>query len=125
VKALVATTAGVEQAVHTRPWIADGRRFCLGSPDAVPARSVQSRRRNRHAQGRAQHSHRPITQDVFGYVTEFTNNPKWRQNAIDTWWIDEGPTRPGRRGGQAARILGRRMDWLALLLARPGQLRMI
>jgi hypothetical protein len=41
-------------------------------------------------------------EDVFGYVTEFTNNPKWRRNVIDTWWIDEGPTRPGRRGGQAA-----------------------
>lgn len=49
-------------------------------------------------------------EDVFGYVTEFTNNPKWRRNVIDTWWIDEGPTRPGRRGGQAARILGRRME---------------
>ena len=51
-----------------------------------------------------------LPEDVFGYVTEFTNNPKWRRNVIDTWWIDEGPTRPGRRGGQAARILGRRMD---------------
>src|SRR5258708_32674086 len=52
-------------------------------------------------------------EDVFGYVTEFTNNPKWRTNVIDTWWIDEGPTRAGRRGGQAARILGRRMEGTA------------
>ncbi len=49
-------------------------------------------------------------EDVFDYVTEFTNNPHWRPDVIETWWDDPGPTRPGRRGGQAARIMGRRLE---------------
>jgi hypothetical protein len=45
-------------------------------------------------------------EDVFDYVIEFTNNPRWRRNVIDTWRIDDGRTRPvgaaGRRPGFSA-----------------------
>ena len=47
-------------------------------------------------------------EDVFEYVSDVENNPEWRTAVIETRWLDPGPTKPGRRGEQTSRILGRR-----------------
>ena len=46
--------------------------------------------------------------EVFAFVGDATNNPKWRKNVVQTVWLDDGPMRVGRRGRQTARLLGRR-----------------
>src|SRR5215218_2698511 len=46
--------------------------------------------------------------DVFGFVSEPVNNPRWRSYVIDSGWLDDAPMRPGRRGYQTSRILGRK-----------------
>ena len=63
------------------------------------------------------HLDRPA-EDVFDYVSNVENNPRWRTAVIETRWLDPGPNRPGRRGDQTSRILGRRytvtaevVDW--------------
>jgi hypothetical protein len=53
------------------------------------------------------HIERPA-EDVFAFVAEAENNPRWRSYVVDTRWIDPGPMRVGRRGLQESRILGRR-----------------
>jgi uncharacterized membrane protein len=47
--------------------------------------------------------------EVFAFVADAANNPKWRKNVVRTEWLDDGPMRVGRRGRQAARLLGR--EW--------------
>ena len=63
------------------------------------------------------HIERPA-HEVFEYVGNVANNPSWRTAVIETRWLDPGPTRPGRRGEQTSRLLGRRytvtaevVDW--------------
>lgn len=61
------------------------------------------------AQGEASiHISRP-PDEVFAFVADAANNPKWRRNVIRTEWLDDGPMRVGRRGRQTARLLGR--EW--------------
>jgi len=57
-------------------------------------------------------------EDAFDHVSDVENNPEWRTAVIQTRWLDPGPTRPGRRGEQVSRVLGRRytvtaevIDW--------------
>jgi hypothetical protein len=59
-----------------------------------------------------------LAEDVFEYVSNVENNPAWRTAVIETRWLDPGPTKPGRRGEQTSRVLGRRytvaaevVDW--------------
>ena len=47
--------------------------------------------------------------EVFAFVGDAANNPRWRSNVVRTEWLDDGPMRVGRRGRQTARLLGR--EW--------------
>lgn len=47
--------------------------------------------------------------EVFAFIGDAANNPRWRKNVIRTDWLDDGPMRLGRRGRQTARLLGR--EW--------------
>jgi uncharacterized membrane protein len=47
--------------------------------------------------------------DVFAFVADAENNPRWHEHVRETRWIDEGPTRLGRRGRQTGHLWGR--DW--------------
>ena len=47
--------------------------------------------------------------DVFAFVADAENNPRWHQHVRETRWIDDGPTRLGRRGRQTGHLWGR--DW--------------
>jgi uncharacterized membrane protein len=46
---------------------------------------------------------------VFGFVADAENNPRWHEHVRETRWIDEGPTRLGRRGRQFGHLFFR--DW--------------
>ncbi len=54
------------------------------------------------------HIDRP-PEEVFSFIADAANNPKWRKNVVRTEWLDNGPMRVGRRGRQTARLLGR--EW--------------
>ena len=47
--------------------------------------------------------------DVFDFVSDAENNPRWHEHVRETRWIDDGPTRLGRRGRQTGHLWGR--DW--------------
>ena len=47
--------------------------------------------------------------DVFAFVADAENNPRWHEHVRETRWIDDGPTRLGRRGRQTGHLWGR--DW--------------
>jgi uncharacterized membrane protein len=47
--------------------------------------------------------------DVFAFVADAENNPSWHEHVRETRWIDDGPTRLGRRGRQLGHLWGR--DW--------------
>jgi uncharacterized protein YndB with AHSA1/START domain len=47
--------------------------------------------------------------EVFAFVADAENNPSWHEHVRETRWIDEGPTRLGRRGRQLSHLWGR--DW--------------
>ena len=55
-------------------------------------------------------------EDVFAYVADPANNPKWRSYVESAGWLDDGPMQPGRRGYQTSRILGRRMTVEAVIV---------
>lgn len=46
---------------------------------------------------------------VFEFVADAENNPVWHAHVRETRWIDDGPTRLGRRGRQLGHLWGR--DW--------------
>ena len=46
---------------------------------------------------------------VFAFVSDAENNPRWHEHVRETRWLDEGPTRLGRRGRQFGHLFGR--DW--------------
>jgi uncharacterized membrane protein len=45
--------------------------------------------------------------DVFAFVADAANNPRWRSYVVATTWLDDGPMRVGRVGRQTSRLLGR------------------
>jgi uncharacterized membrane protein len=47
---------------------------------------------------------------VFAFVADAENNPLWHEHVRETRWIDDGPTRLGRRGRQYGHLWGR--DWV-------------
>jgi uncharacterized membrane protein len=57
---------------------------------------------------RSVHIERP-PDEVFAFVGDAANNPRWRSNAVRTEWLDDGPMRVGRVGRQVSRVLGR--EW--------------
>lgn len=59
---------------------------------------------------RAVLDHPPET--VFAFVAEAENNPRWHAHVRETRWVDEGPTRLGRRGRQFGHLFWR--DWAFL-----------
>jgi uncharacterized membrane protein len=48
--------------------------------------------------------------EVFAFVADPANNPKWRSYVESSGWSDDGPMRVGRRGYQTSKIMGRRMS---------------
>jgi uncharacterized protein YndB with AHSA1/START domain len=48
-------------------------------------------------------------EQVFAFVADAENDPSWHEHVRETRWIDEGPTRRGRRGRQFNHLWGR--DW--------------
>jgi uncharacterized membrane protein len=48
-------------------------------------------------------------EEVFAFVADAENNPSWHEHVRETCWIDDGPTRLGRRGRQFGHLWGR--DW--------------
>jgi hypothetical protein len=48
-------------------------------------------------------------EDVFAFVADAENNRLWHEHVRETRWIDEGPTRLGRRARQLGHLWGR--DW--------------
>ena len=83
-----------------------------------PSRGAHDRRYAVVASGRITvHIERPA-KEVFEYVSDVENNPAWRTAVTETRWLDPGPTKPGRRGEQTSRLIGRRysvraevVDW--------------
>lgn len=49
---------------------------------------------------------------AFDFVADAENNPAWHEHVRETRWIDDGPTRLGRRGRQFGHLFGR--DWAFL-----------
>jgi uncharacterized membrane protein len=47
--------------------------------------------------------------EVFAFIADAENNPRWHEHVRETHWIDEGPTRLGRRGRQFGHLFWR--DW--------------
>jgi uncharacterized membrane protein len=47
---------------------------------------------------------------VFDFVADAENNPAWHQHVAATHWLDDAPTRLGRRGRQTGHLWGR--DWV-------------
>ena len=47
--------------------------------------------------------------EVFAFVADAENNPSWHEHVRETRWIDEGPTRIGRRARQVGHLWWR--DW--------------
>lgn len=52
-------------------------------------------------------------EEVFAFVADAENNPRWRSYVVKTTWLDDGPMRVGRRGRQVSRVLGRPMAVVA------------
>ena len=55
------------------------------------------------------HIERP-PDEVFAFVADAENNPRWHSYVVETRWLDDGPMRVGRRGRQVSRILGLRYE---------------
>jgi uncharacterized membrane protein len=64
------------------------------------------------AGGGSIHIERPAD-EVFAFVADAENNPRWRSYVVETTWLDEGPMRVGRRGRQVSKVLGRPMEIVA------------
>lgn len=58
------------------------------------------------------HIDRPAD-EVFAFVADAENNPRWRSYVVETVWLDDGPMRVGRRGRQVSKVLGRPMAVVA------------
>jgi len=58
------------------------------------------------------HVERPA-EEVFAFVSDAANNPRWRSYVVETTWLDDGPMRVGRRGRQVSKVLGQPMAVVA------------
>jgi uncharacterized protein YndB with AHSA1/START domain len=48
-------------------------------------------------------------EEVFAYISNFENNPKWQSGQIEARITSEGPLRVGSTYDQVAKFLGRRI----------------
>lgn len=48
-------------------------------------------------------------QDIFAYITNFENNPKWQGGMIEANFTTEGPIQKGSTYDQVAKFLGKRI----------------
>ena len=51
--------------------------------------------------------------EVFAFVADAENNPAWHEHVRETRWLDDGPTRLGRRGRQTGHLFGRTWHFVA------------
>lgn len=49
-------------------------------------------------------------EDVFAYITNFENNPKWQNGMVSCTFTTEPPLREGSRYTQVARFMGRTIE---------------
>ena len=50
------------------------------------------------------------TPDVFSYIANFANNPKWQKGMVEAYFTTDPPVRVGSEYTQVARFLGRRLE---------------
>ncbi len=61
--------------------------------------------------------------EVFDYVADFENNPRWQSGMVAARWITEPPLRVGSRYEQEARFLGRRItSTFEVVALEPGRM---
>ena len=51
--------------------------------------------------------------EVFAFVADAENNPRWHAHVHETHWLDERETGLGRRGRQVGRLFGRQWKFVA------------
>ena len=51
--------------------------------------------------------------EVFAFVANAENNPRWHAHVQETRWLDDRETGLGRRGRQVGRLFGRRWEFVA------------
>jgi uncharacterized membrane protein len=56
--------------------------------------------------------HRP-PDEVFAFVADAENNPRWHAHVHETHWLDDRDTGPGRRGRQTGRLFWREWAFVA------------
>ncbi|HLC05321.1 MAG TPA: SRPBCC family protein [Anaerolineales bacterium] len=49
-------------------------------------------------------------QEVFDYATDPTNDTKWRESAVSSEWISEGPVGVGSKLRSVDKLLGRKIE---------------
>lgn len=61
--------------------------------------------------------------DVFSYISNFANNPKWQGGMVEAYFTTEPPTRVGSEYTQVARFLGRHIEsTFKVIEYEPGRL---
>lgn len=66
--------------------------------------------------------HRPAA-DVFSYITNFTNNPKWQSGVLETYFTTDPPLRRGSAYTQVERFFGRKIESTFEVIGyEPGRL---
>lgn len=50
------------------------------------------------------------TSDVFAYISNFANNPKWQGSTMEVYFTTDPPVRIGSEYTQVARFLGRNIE---------------
>jgi uncharacterized membrane protein len=51
--------------------------------------------------------------ELFAFVADAENNPKWHDHVRETQWLDDRETGLGRRGRQTGRLFGRQWAFVA------------
>jgi uncharacterized membrane protein len=52
-------------------------------------------------------------EEVFAFVANAENNPRWHAHVHETHWLDDRETGLGRRGRQVGRLFGRKWEFVA------------
>ena len=61
--------------------------------------------------------------DVFSYISNFVNNPKWQGGMVEAYFATEPPIRVGSEYSQTARFLGRNIEsTFKVIEYEPGRL---
>ena len=61
--------------------------------------------------------------DVFAYISNFANNPKWQKGMVEAYYTTEPPIRVGSEYTQVARFLGRNIEsTFKVIEYNPGRL---